>query len=176
MRSTQRRITVWDPFVRAFHWSLVLTYLGAWLSAEEWAGLHDRLGYIVLTLLALRLIWGVIGSEHARFSDFARGPAATLAYLRSLAGGRPKHYLGHNPAGGWMVILLIATLIATAVSGIMLDGDEEVWEELHEGLANLSLLLVGTHIAGVITSSLLHRENLVRSMLTGRKLRNETDV
>lgn len=177
MQTAQHRIVVWDPFVRAFHWSLVVAYLGAWLTAEELAGLHEQLGYFVLALIGLRLIWGLIGTRHARFSDFVRGPAATLSYLRSLAGGRPRHYLGHNPAGGWMVVLLLLTLVATAASGILVGGgEEELWEELHEGLANLSLLLVAVHITGVVAASLLHGENLVRAMLTGHKMRSNADV
>jgi cytochrome b len=176
MQTAPNRIAVWDPFVRAFHWSLALTYLGTWLTAEEWAGLHEQLGYFVLGLIGLRVVWGLIGTRHARFGDFVRGPAATLAYLRSLLGGRPQHYLGHNPAGGWMVILLMLSLVATAASGILVGGEEGLWEELHEGLANLSLLLVAVHITGVVAASLLHGENLVRAMLTGHKTRSNADV
>lgn len=176
MQTTTRRIPVWDPFIRAFHWSLVLAYFGAWLTAEEWGWLHDRLGYFIVALLGLRLLWGLIGSEHARFISFLKGPIATLEYLKSLASGRAKHYIGHNPAGGWMTIVLITTLLATIVTGVLMGGHEDLWEELHEGLASLSLLLIVVHILGVITASLLHSENLIRAMLTGFKLRKHTDV
>jgi cytochrome b len=177
MQTRRQRIEVWDPFVRAFHWSLAAGYLAAWLTAEELPALHERLGYFVLMLIGLRLVWGIVGTRHARFADFVRGPGSALAYLRSLAAGRPQHYIGHNPAGGWMVILMLSTLAATAASGILMaGGDGEAWEELHEALANLSLLLVAVHVSGVVAASLLHRENLVGAMLTGRKWRGNANV
>ena len=176
MQTTTQRIPVWDPFIRAFHWSLVLAYFGAWLTAEELGWLHEQLGYFILASLGLRLAWGLIGTEHARFINFLRGPNTTVEYLKSLADGRAKHYVGHNPAGGWMVILLITTLLATIVTGVLMGGHEDLWEELHEGLASLSLLLIVVHILGVIAASLLHSENLIQAMLTGCKLRNHTDV
>ena len=167
---------MWDPFVRVFHWSLVLAYLGAWASAEEWAGLHDQLGYFILVLVGLRLIWGLVGTRYARFSSFLRTPSTAMAYLRSLAAGRPTHYVGHNPIGGWMVIALMASLTATGVTGVMMGAEDGLWEELHEIAANLSLLLVAVHVGGVLVASLLHEENLVRAMLTGNKLRRNPDV
>ena len=163
-QQARHRVAVWDPFVRTFHWSLLLAYAGAWLTAEEWAQAHEGLGWFVVALLGLRLVWGLIGTRHARFSDFVRGPRSTLAYLRTLAGGRPADYLGHNPAGGWMVILLIGSLAATAASGILMaESGHGLWEELHEGLATLSLLLVGVHLAGVIVASL----NIKTALLFG---------
>lgn len=165
----QSNITVWDPFVRVFHWSLALSYLVAWASAEEIEWLHERDGYFLMGLIGLRLIWAIVGTRHARFSDFVVGPRAALDYLRSLRSGHPKHYLGHNPAGGWMVLALLFTLTLCGVSGLMMSGENDLLEEVHEGLANLSLLLVGLHVAGVAISSRVHRENLVLSMLTGKK-------
>ncbi len=177
MAIEQNTIRVWDPFVRAFHWSLVLAYAIAWASAENWDWLHEQSGYFVMTLVVLRLIWGVIGSRHARFTDFIRSPGETLAYLRSLRAGRPRHYLGHNPAGGWMIVALILALLATGATGILMDGGaSELWEELHEAAANLSILLVVVHVAGVLIASLMHEENLVRAMLTGNKKREHSDV
>lgn len=171
-----QKISVWDPFVRVFHWSLVLAYLGAWASAEEWAGLHDQLGYFILVLVGLRLAWGLVGTHYARFSSFLRAPSTAMAYLRSLAAGRPTHYVGHNPIGGWMVIALMASLTATGVTGFMMGAEDGLWEELHEIAASLSLLLVALHVGGVLIASLLHEENLVRAMLTGNKLRRNPDV
>lgn len=171
-----QKVSVWDPFIRVFHWSLVLAYLGAWATAEEWAGLHDQLGYFILVLVGLRLIWGVVGTRYARFSSFLRAPRTGMAYLRSLASGRPTHYVGHNPIGGWMVIALMASLTATGVTGVMMGFEDGLWEEFHEIAANLSLLLVTVHVVGALVASLLHEENLVRALLTGNKLRRNQDV
>ncbi len=177
MQIAHERIRVWDPFVRVFHWSLVFSYAVAWASGEESAWLHEQAGYFILALIGLRVTWGLIGSEHARFSDFLFGPGRTLDYLRSLRSGRPERYLGHNPAGGWMVVALLLSLVAASVSGLMIGGGEdELWEEVHEGLANLSLLLVVVHVSGVAVASLLHRENLVKAMITGFKVRRNADV
>ena len=176
MPKKQEHIQIWDAFVRIFHWSIVLAYVGAWASAEEWPTLHEQLGYFILVLLGLRLVWGLIGTRQARFCEFVRSPRNTLSYLRSLKSGRPQHYLGHNPAGGWMVIAMLICLAGTAASGILIAGGAEAWEDLHEGLAGLSLLLIAMHLAGVLLASLLHRENLVKAMLTGNKMRRNADV
>jgi cytochrome b len=160
-----------------FHWSLVFAYAIAWASGEDWAWLHERAGYFILALIGLRLVWGLVGSQHARFTDFLFGPSRTLGYLRSLRSGRPEHYLGHNPAGGWMVIALLLSLVAASVTGLMIGGgDNELWQDIHEGFANLTLVLVITHVSGVVVASVLHRENLVRAMLTGSKLRRGGNV
>lgn len=170
------RERVWDPFVRVFHWSLVVSYLLAWVTAEEWDLLHEQLGWFVLTLLGLRLAWGLIGTRHARFGDFVRGPGKVRAYLGSLLRGNPEHHVGHNPVGGWMVLALIVTLAATALSGVLMVRGGEAWEDLHEGLANLSLALVAVHVLGVVVSSFAHRENLIKAMLTGYKPGRNVDV
>ena len=177
MRQEHRRIPVWDPFVRVFHWSLVLAGILAWSSAEAQVWLHERAGYLILVLVGLRILWGLVGSRHARFSDFLRGPRHTLAYLNDLRSGRPQHHLGHNPAGGWMVAALLCAMLATGVSGVLMGaGEAEFAEELHEGLAEFTLFLVVIHLAGVLFSSLLHGENLVRAMWTGAKIRRNADV
>ena len=164
---------VWDWPVRVFHWLLVLCFAGAWLSAESehWRLLHVTLGYTMAALVAFRVLWGLVGTRHARFSSFVRGPRAALAYLRSLPGPKPEHHTGHNPAGALAIVGLLGLIAITAASGWAtysdLGGD---WlEELHEIAANGLLLLVIVHLAGVVVGSLVHRENLVRSMLTGRK-------
>ncbi|MGB5453743.1 MAG: cytochrome b/b6 domain-containing protein [Sedimenticolaceae bacterium] len=177
MQLERDRVQVWDPFVRVFHWSLVLAFIMAWASAEEWDWLHEQTGYFILVLVGLRTLWGLLGSSHARFSDFLYSPGRTLAYLRGLRSGRPQHYLGHNPAGGWMVIALLLTLLATGASGMLIGGNEHgYWKDLHEGFANLTVALVLVHVGGVLMASVLHRENLVRSMWTGMKLRRSEDV
>lgn len=167
-------IRVWDPLVRLLHWSIVLAFATAWLS-EAGERVHEISGYVVLALVAVRLVWGVIGTRHARFADFVRGPRRVLAYLRDVMHGRAHRYLGHNPAGGLMILALLGLLLTTAGSGWLMTTDawwgSEWLEDLHEAAANATLLLVPLHILGVVVSSLAHRENLVLAMLTGRKRR-----
>ena len=170
---TGATVKVWDPFVRVFHWSLVVLFGLAFLTSEVSEKAHIWIGYAILALVGLRIVWGFIGSRHARFGDFVYRPSAVLAYLRDAVHLRAKRYLGHNPAGGAMVLALIAALLAVSGTGILMTLDR-FWgvkwiEEVHEAAAFATLALVGLHVAGVLFSSLEHRENLVRSMLTGRK-------
>ena len=167
-------VRVWDPFVRLFHWTLVAFFTAAWLTGDEIGWLHELLGYGILALVALRIVWGFIGSPYARFQDFAFGPGTTLAYARDAVAMRAGRHLGHNPLGAAMVLVLLAGLLVTGGSGWLLTsellGREPKWlEEVHEIAANLMLVLVALHIAGVIFSSFVHGENLVRSMVTGLK-------
>ncbi len=180
-------VRVWDPLVRLFHWTLVVAFLTAWLVGDDWLALHVLAGETVLGLVVARLVWGVIGTRHARFTDFVRSPAVTLTYLKEVVTVRARRYLGHNPAGGAMVIALLVSLGSTTVSGLALYGYQEfsgplagmmygapAWlgdalEETHEFFTNFTLLLVVLHLAGVALASLQHGENLVRSMFTGRK-------
>lgn len=165
-------IKVWDPFVRIFHWSLVILFALAWVS-EDLQSLHQPTGYAILALVVLRIIWGFVGSPHARFSDFVRSPQATFAYGRALLAGRAPHCRGHNPLAGVMVLALLTLLIAAGTSGWMMTLDayrSADWlEELHEGLASATLALIGLHVLAVALMSKVHGENLVRAMVTGRK-------
>jgi len=203
--SATSRVKVWDPVVRIGHWLLVALFAAAYITGEAESGLHDYTGYGVLGVVAFRLLWGFVGTRYARFAQFLRGPRETLAYLKSFAAGRPAHHLGHNPAGGYMIVLLLAMLLITAWTGLeaygaqgkgplaeglpavtvfvpaYADDDERgrvkrrrspaerFWNELHEGFANATLLLVLLHVAGAIAASVVHRENLVRAMITGYK-------
>ena len=166
-------VKVWDPVVRVFHWSLVAAFIVAWLTGDELETLHEIAGYVILGLVAVRLLWGVMGSRYARFTQFVPSVRGFATYMKDMLTGRERRYLGHNPAGGAMVIVLILALIATGGSGWMMTLDmfwgTEWVEELHEVMANLMLLLVSLHVAGVIFASLRHGENLVRSMINGRK-------
>ena len=181
-------IKVWDPLVRLFHCRLVASFTLAYLSEDDWMDLHVYAGYTLLGLLAFRLVWGFIGPRHARFADFVRRPSVVLEYLRELLVLRAPRYLGHNPAGGAMIVLLLLGLVLTSITGLAAYGAEgygplagwtagqaglgrEAMEEVHEFSANLTLLLIFIHIAGVLVSSVLHKENLVRAMITGRKPR-----
>lgn len=165
------KVLVWDLPVRVFHWLLAASFAGAWLTAEHerWRLLHITFGCTVLALAVLRLVWGIVGSPHARFAAFVRGPRAAASYLGGLARGRPQHYLGHNPAGGPAIVALLALAITAAATGLATYTLGDAWEEVHETLANVMLGLVGVHVAAVIASCWLHRENLVAAMFTGRK-------
>jgi cytochrome b len=170
MASTVR---VWDPFVRVFHWSLVASFALAWLTAEEAKSIHIWAGYAAGALIALRLVWGVIGTRYARFEQFVRSPIAVAAYLRDVVTGREARYLGHNPVGGLMILALIAAMAAVCATGYLQTTDA-FWgvdwvEGVHEGAASLLLGLVGIHVLGVVVTGFKHRENLVRAMVTGRK-------
>jgi cytochrome b len=167
------RILVWDLPTRLFHWLLAGTFAGAWLTAESerWIDVHVTLGTTFAGLIAFRLLWGFVGTRHARFSSFVRGPRGVASYLKSLFTFKPEHHVGHNPAGGWAVLALLGLGIVTAVAGFLAyqDYGGHWLEELHEGAASAMLGLVLFHIAAVAVSSLLHKENLVRAMITGLK-------
>jgi len=168
----ERMVRGWDPLVRIFHWTTVIAFVGAYLFQEP-RDLHETLGLILAGGLAVRVIWGLVGTRHARFADFVPGPSRLAGYLRDLTEGRERRYLGHNPAGGAMIVALIATLAVTAGSGWLLTTDgwfgSDTMEGLHEAVANLTLALVALHVSGVIWESLRHGENLARSMITGLK-------
>jgi cytochrome b len=215
---------VWDPFVRVSHWVVALGYFIAYIVEDDWLTLHVWAGYVVGGLVVLRIAWGFVGPRHARFTDFVYAPRRVVRYTLDLVLFRAERHIGHSPAGGAMVIALLAVLLATAVTGVLLYGAEEragpaaglydagpeqalvapapveagtrshnddddddddegdehegrshrghdggALEEVHEVLANLSLILVIAHICGVVLASLVHRENLPRAMITGRK-------
>lgn len=167
------RVKVWDPLVRVFHWSLVAGVALAWLTSDQGRSLHEPIGYAVIALVAVRLAWGAVGSRYARFAQFVRAPATVLDYAqRMLRGAAPRH-VGHNPLGGWMVLLLLATLAAVAASGWMMTLDayfgEEWLEQVHEALATGLLGLVALHVTGAVITGMKHGENLVRAMVTGVK-------
>jgi cytochrome b len=167
------RILVWDLPTRVFHWLLAASFAGAFLTAESerYREVHVALGYTLLGLLAFRLVWAFVGTRYARLSSFAFSPKAVVAYLKSLATKRPMHYVGHNPAGSWSIYLIVALGLVTGLTGYAVQQElAGHWlEELHEGAANAMLGLVAVHVAGVILSSVLHRENLARAMVTGYK-------
>lgn len=120
----KQKVYVWDPIIRLFHWILVASFTVAYFTGDDESLVHIYAGYIVLGLIAVRLLWGLVGSKHARFSDFVRSPVQALVYLKGLVGGGVKNYVGHNPAAGWMVIALLVSLLATTVSGLQVYGLE----------------------------------------------------
>lgn len=183
----RNQIKVWDPLLRVFHWTLVAMFFTAYFTEDELQNVHVWAGYAVAGLISFRLIWGLVGPSHARFSDFVYSPGKTLGYLKDVLAGGAARYIGHNPAGGAMIVVLLLSLIITTVSGIAYYGGEqwqgplaglmsnidehvmEALEEIHEFFANFTLFLVFFHVLGVVWESLLHKENLVRAMITGRK-------
>jgi len=158
---------VWDPFVRIFHWCTVGLVAVAFFTDADRA-VHDIAGYIVLALIVARIAWGLVGSAHARFSDFLAPPGRVLAYLRDVPAGRARRYVGHNPAGGVMIVALLALLLITVGSGWLSETDAFFgisWvSHLHHRAAHLLLVLVGLHVLGVVVSSVMHRENLLLAM------------
>ncbi|XAH23655.1 cytochrome b/b6 domain-containing protein [Xylophilus sp. GW821-FHT01B05] len=164
---------VWDRPVRLLHWSLAASVAAAWLIGEEQLPWHEAAGYTALAVVAARLLWGACGSRSARFTSFMRAPAATWRYALQVWRGTEPRYLGHNPLGGWMVLALLGCVAAASVTGWLYTTDMfwgMAWLELlHRGLAWGVLVLVALHIAGVLFTSLRHRENLVAAMLSGRK-------
>jgi cytochrome b len=204
---SQDTVKVWDPLVRIFHWSLVASFAAAFLTGEDEGSLHIYAGYAVIGLVLFRILWGFIGTEHALFKDFLFVPSKVFEYLKSLSGSSPKRYLGHNPAGGYMVVALLLTLLVVTFTGLKAYGTEghgplaanaeytvissvkaedeagegnegakpgvrdgeKFWEEIHEGASYFMLGLILLHVLGVVVSSRLHKENLVKAMITGKK-------
>jgi cytochrome b len=166
-------VKVWDPFVRLFHWLLVIFFALAWYSGGIWDDPHLATGYIVAVLVFARIVWGFVGTRYARFRDFAYGPRAIFHYLVAMLRMKAPRYLGHNPAGGAMVFLLLGTLVVLCVTGILMTTDA-FWgvqwvDDLHNFASTFALVLVALHIGGVVISSIEHRENLVTAMITGWK-------
>lgn len=167
------RVRVWDRFVRVFHWTLVLCFFGAWWSTESIGWVHKACGYATLALVAARVVWGFIGSGHARFASFVPTPRALAAYLRALVRGREPHSLGHNPAGAVMILFLLGAVAAIGVSGWMLTLDA-FWgngtvETVHVLAVDATLIAVAVHVAANVYESLRQRDNLIAAMVTGRK-------
>jgi cytochrome b len=172
-RADPARTLVWDAPVRVFHWLLVLSFAVAWLTSESerWQLVHITAGYTMAGLVAFRVLWGLLGTRHARFSDFVRGPRAIARYLGSLASRRPEHHAGHNPAGALAILALLALAALTAATGWASYNEigGELFEEVHEALASTMLAIVVLHVLAVLASSVLHKENLVGAMVHGRK-------
>ncbi len=166
-------VKVWDPFIRVFHWSLVTLFVLAYVTGDTAEKVHIAAGYAIIGLLALRIIWGFVGPRHARFADFVTSPREALGYLRDTLRLRARRYLGHNPAGGLMIIALMLMLAGTGATGYLLTTDvfwgSKTIEEIHEVLANATIALIALHVLGVLVASFGHRENLVKAMVTGCK-------
>lgn len=167
------KVLIWDWPVRIGHWLLVGAFALAWITgdSEEWRLVHAFAGGTVVGAILFRLLWGLVGTRHARFASFVRGPRAALDYVLGLLRGDASQYAGHNAAGGWAIVALLTLGLLTGASGWLTyqDMGGEWLEEVHEALATGMLAVAAVHVAGVVVSSLAHRENLPRSMLTGLK-------
>lgn len=163
-----RQIRVWDLPLRLFHWLLVAAIALAFLSSEEGSPLSDwhiAAGWVAAVLIVFRLIWGVVGGEHSRWSDFVR-PSALATHFRELARFRPAPTLGHNPLGAVSVLVLLALAAGVIWTGASFGA---AGEGLHETLAWTLLSLIALHVLAVVVMSILARENLIAAMVTGNK-------
>ena len=179
---------VWDVPVRLFHWSLVLGFILAYLTAEvHFLDVHVLIGYFLIVLLLFRVFWGFAGNQYARFKSFIFSPQETMAYMKSMRGGHPVHYYGHNPAGALMVFGLLLLLAAIFMSGLVTlavidfegpllflanrvsDDTSYFFRHAHDFFVDVALLLIPLHLLGVVSGSMQHKENLVRAMVTGMK-------
>lgn len=164
---------VWDPLVRVFHWSLVTLFFANALVLDEEGAAHRWVGYAVLGLIAFRLVWGLVGSRHARFSAFPPSLGAARRHLGAMLRGEQDLHLSHNPLGALMVYNLLATMIAIGATGWLMTTNA-FWgvdwvEETHELLANWALFSVGLHVVGVLFEQWRSHVPLVRAMITGVK-------
>src|SRR5262245_60705862 len=187
MGAREAPIRVWDLPVRLFHWLLVLLFVFMFITGKagsDWIVWHMRAGYALLTLVLFRVMWGFAGSTHARFADFLAGPSACIGFAKKLLSRAPAPYAGHNPLGGWMVLVLLVALLVQAGTGLFSNDDllsegplaSLVSKELSDRITsvhtcdiNLLLVLVGLRIAAVLYHAGFMKENLIGAMFTGVK-------
>jgi cytochrome b len=169
----KQAIMVWDMPVRVFHWLLVICFAGAWLTSdsERLMMIHYAFGYTACLLVLIRLVWGVIGTRYARFSQFLKSPRAFIEHFIAMLRGHPHHDVGHNPAGGLVMFALMILIIVIGFTGYLIVKDffANFSSEVHEAVASLVLGLVVIHIIAAIGMSVIEKQNLIRSMVTGKK-------
>lgn len=168
-----RQVLVWDLATRLFHWLLVLFVVTCFLTGDDEGfifAIHAYAGYVVLMLLLFRLGWGIIGSRHSRFPDFVYSWSTVRHYAISFLRFQPERYVGHNPLGGWMVLLMLVVLTSTATTGILMVTQGAGWlEDIHEVLGSSMQVLVLIHIAGALLDRALTGDKIIKAMITGRK-------
>lgn len=164
---------VWDPFVRVFHWSLVVLFTANAVVLDDDTKMHQWVGYAILGLVVARIVWGFIGTKYARFSSFPPSIRASVDQLTDIVTGRRQAHIGHTPLGGLMIFNLLATLLVIGLSGYLMTTDMfwgvEWPEELHEAAVTWAEVSILLHIGAVIFESFRTRVNLPRAMITGTK-------
>lgn len=188
MGEAMSKIKVWDLPVRVMHWGLAFAVLGSWLTQElegDWFAWHTRFGYAVLVLAVTRLAWGFVGTQHARFADFVRGPRAVITYVLSWRdrSGANAH-VGHNPLGAWAIVLMLAMLLAQALTGLFANDQifqtgplfgyvtaatSDFLTTVHKQLFDALSIVIGIHILAAFVYLLYRKENLIMPMITGNK-------
>lgn len=185
MRQLHLPMRIWDLPIRLFHWVLVCLIGFSWITYKQgWMDWHVISGYTILSLLLFRVVWGFIGSDTARFTFFLKSPLEALRHLSHLHRREPDTEIGHNAAGGWMVLVMLGLLFAQAITGLGSNDDISVEgplatrlgkdlsdqvTSLHRLGSNLILAVIGMHILAIVTYAALKRHNLVRPMITGKK-------
>lgn len=170
-----RSILIWDLPVRLFHWLLAGGFAAAAIIAltlgehSRFFPYHMMIGLTLALMVLLRIVWGIVGTRHARFSAFAFGPGSVLAYLRGVATGKGPRHIGHNPASAWAIFAMLALILALAATGIGMSLGYEAAEEIHEPLAWATIAVIAAHVLGVIVHTIRHREPITLAMIDGRK-------
>jgi len=169
----KQMVLVWDLPVRVFHWLMVVSFAGAWLTSESEAQqmLHYAFGYSACALVVFRIVWGLAGTRYARFTQFVKGPNSTLQHIKSLLTGKDHIGPGHNPAGAIAMILLMVFILLIGITGYWSVKDflGDLMSEAHELMSNLTIVIIAIHVLAAIIMSLMQKENLIRSMVTGKK-------
>ncbi|MBX9883774.1 MAG: cytochrome b/b6 domain-containing protein [Novosphingobium sp.] len=186
MSTSDETVKVWDPFVRVFHWSLLLLFFAAWRTGENHdMERHKQAGYAIFALVVFRVFWGFAGSRTARFAQFLKGPGAIMAYLRTHDAETPSD--GHNPLGGWSVVALLTAVLAITLAGLFavdVDGIESGpladWVSFdsgrmasawHEGVFKAALAVIAVHVLAIGYYQVFNAQNLIGAMLTGKRER-----
>ena len=187
MSEAPAEVKVWDFWVRLFHWLLVLLVITLFVTGKvggNWLEWHKLAGYAVLGLVLFRIVWGLVGSHHARFAHFVRGPDTVLRYMRGLLRGETGRSLGHNPVGALSVLAMLSVVAVQAVTGlfanddVMLEGPyasmvskelSDLLTRIHKINANVLIALVTLHLLAIAYYFFVKKENMVRAMVTGKK-------
>lgn len=180
-------VRVWDLPIRLFHWLLVIAIIGLFTTGKlggNWMQWHERIGYFVLGLILFRVIWGVVGNYHARFSNFVRGPSSVWMYFRSLIKGESPKHVGHNPMGALSVVVFLIVIGVQAVTGLFADDDimlrgpyastvggklSSFFTNIHKLNSDVILVLIGVHLAAILFYFFVKKDNLTKPMVTGVK-------
>ncbi len=173
MTMSKKMVLVWDFPVRVFHWLLVISFVGAWLTSESEAQqmLHYAFGYAAVMLVLFRVFWGVIGTKYAQFKQFIKGPRATIHHFKLMLTGKQPEGLGHNPAGALAMLALMVLILLIGLTGYwsVKEFYGDLMNEAHEMVSTFALVVVVIHVFAAIAMSFLQKENLVRAMVTGTK-------